>query len=123
MLFSRRTALAAGFAAPFFVRSRHSAADSFAACRDRLAALFPNSLDAARALGGVCGEDCSAETLLDRLCETPGGRGQLASASPDELRAAIDAKIRADYRQGRTRRIEGWMLSETETRLFAIIAA
>lgn len=122
-MFSRRTALAAGLAAPFFARSRRSAAaDSFVACRDRLAALFPNSLDAARALGKVCSEGCSAETLLDRLCDA-GSREELASASLDELRAAIDAKIRADYRQGRTRRIEGWMLSETETRLFAIVAA
>ena len=41
----------------------------------------------------------------------------------DELRVAIATKIRADYVHGRTRRVDGWVLSETETRLFAIIAA
>lgn len=92
-------------------------------CRDRLARLFPNSLDAARALGRACGDGSNPETLLDRLCDTPEARRRLASAPIRELRVAMETKIRADYTHGRTRRIDGWVLSETETRLFAIIAA
>jgi hypothetical protein len=123
-LFSRRTALAAGFAAPFFIRSRRSfAADSFVACRDRLAGLFPNSLTAARALGKVCGDGRDAAALLDSLCDGPGGRLHVANAPLGELRKAMEMRIRADFMHGRTRRIDGWMLSETETRLYAIIAA
>ena len=123
-MFSRRAALAAGFAALFFLRCRPaSAKDSFAACRDRLARLFPNSLDAARALGRACGDGSNPETLLDGLCDTPEARRRLASVPLGELRVAMESKIRADYTHGRTRRIDGWVLSETETRLFAIIAA
>jgi hypothetical protein len=123
-LFSRRVALAGGFAAPFLLRSQPSLAkDSSAACQNQLARLFPNSLDAARALGKACGDGRGLDSLLDGLCETPEERRHLVSAPLDELRVAIEKRIRADYVYGRTRRIDGWVLSETETRLFAIVAA
>jgi len=123
-LVTRRAALAGGLAAPFLLRARRSfAEDSFAACRGQLAQLFPNSLDAARALGQACGVGSNPESLLDRLCETPDGRRRLASAPLDELRRTMERKIHADYVYGHTRRIDGWVLSETETRIFAIIGA
>jgi hypothetical protein len=61
-------------------------------------------------------------TLIQALCPRAEERHRLAVASVDELRAMLDAKIRADFTEGRTRRIDGWVLSETETRLFAILA-
>lgn len=35
----------------------------------------------------------------------------------------LDARIRRDFSEGRTRLIDGWVLSETEARLFAILAS
>lgn len=123
LLFSRRNVLAAGLAAPFLASGRPSAAaDPIAACQANLARLFPNSLDAARALGARCGGDEPVATLLDRLCEGPDDRERLACAPTEDLAAMLDARIRSDFAQGRTRRIDGWVLSETETRLFAILA-
>lgn len=123
-MFSRRTALAGGLAAPLLFRSSPSLAkDSCAASQEQFARLFPNSLAAARALGRECGNGRGLDTLLDGLCQTSQERKRLASVPLDELRVAIATKIRADYVHGRTRRVDGWVLSETETRLFAIIAA
>jgi hypothetical protein len=125
VLFSRRSALASGLAAAVLAQARVAAADETAAlCRASLATLFPNSLNAARALGHLCRENGqTAETLLLQLCETPEERWRLACAPTDEIRATIEAKIRADYVSGRVRRIDGWVLSRTETWIFALLAA
>jgi hypothetical protein len=122
-VFSRRNVLAASAAAPFLASSRQpSADDALSACRASLARLFPNSLDHARALGRACGAVVQdAVAPLDGLCRERDHRW-IADAPLETLRAEIDAQIRADYAQGRTRRVDGWMLSLTETRLFAILA-
>jgi len=98
------------------------AADPLAACRANLARLFPNSLQAVRALGARCGDGRPAEALLDALCDKVVNRDRLACGPSDDLRAIFDARIRADFAQGRTRRIDGWVLSETEVRLYAVLA-
>jgi hypothetical protein len=122
-LLSRRNVLAAGLATPFVTQAHPSAAaDPIAACRASLARLFPNSIDAVRALGAACHQGDDAATLIHALCPRADERRRLAAASVDELGAMLDAKIRADFTDGRTRRIDGWVLSETETRLFAILA-
>lgn len=121
-MLSRRNVLAAGLAAPLLTQAHASAADPVAACRASLARLFPNSIDAARALGAACHHDGDVATLIHALCPSADERRQLAAGSVDELRAMLDTKIRADFTEGRTRRIDGWVLSETETRLYAILA-
>jgi hypothetical protein len=124
-LFSRRKVLAASAAVPFLIDpTKASAEDTLAACRASLARLFPNSLDQARALGRICGAGGQdAEALLDQICDETLDRRRLAGARPEALRAAISERIRADYAHGRTHRIDGWVLSRTETRIFAILAS
>ena len=122
-MFSRRKVIAAGLAAPVLASTIPlAAADTVAACRANLARLFPNSLDAARALGARCGTGEPIAALLDGLCETADDRQRIAYGSAEDVGAMLHAKIRADFALGRTRRIDGWVLSETETRLFAILA-
>jgi hypothetical protein len=116
--------LAASAAAPFLAHpTRAPADDTLAACRASLARLFPNSLDQARALGRICGAGVQdAEALLDQICDEALDRRRLAGAPREALRAAIGERIRADYAHGRTHRIDGWVLSRTEARIFAILA-
>jgi hypothetical protein len=122
-LFSRRNVIAAGLAVPLLASARTAdATDSVAACRANLARLFPRSLDAARKLGARCGDGQPLTALLDRLCETAADRERLACGPADDLGAMLGARIRADFTLGRTRRVDGWVLSETEARLFAILA-
>lgn len=124
-MFSRRNVLTAGLAAPLLASAPArplSAADTVGACRANLARLFPNSLDAARALGARCANGQPLAALLEGLCETAADRERLARGPVKDVRAMLDAKIRADFISGRTRRIDGWVLSETETRLFAFLA-
>ena len=124
LLFSRRSVLAAGLSAPLLASPRSaSAGDSVAACRANLARLFPNSLHAARAIGARCADGQPAATLLERLCGSTAQRERLARLPADELRAILDARIRQDFTEGRTRLVDGWVLAETEARLYAILAS
>ncbi|HEX2116842.1 MAG TPA: hypothetical protein VHM01_20750 [Alphaproteobacteria bacterium] len=124
MILSRRKVLAASAAALFLTRpSKASTEDTLVACRASLARLFPNSLGQARALGRICGADTQgAEALLDQICQETLDRRRLVGAPLEALRAAIGERIRVDYAHGRTRRIDGWVLSQTEIRIFAILA-
>lgn len=65
----------------------------------------------------------SPELLLQQICPSPEERRCLTCGPADEVRAMIDSKIRADYAHGRARPISGWVLSQTEIRLFAILAS
>jgi hypothetical protein len=124
ILFSRRIVLAAGLAAPVIASARPvSASDSVAACRATLARLFPNSLADARAIGARCADGQPAAVLIDRLCGSAAVREHLARGPAEEVRTMLDARIRRDFSEGRTRLIDGWVLSETEARLFAILAS
>jgi hypothetical protein len=120
--------LAGSFAAPFFAdRTLPIASSRIGAeltCRAAIDRIFPTSRDAARELAAMCGT-CGqpAPDLIDALCSKSGDRETLASGSQERVRALLDGKIRADFRAGRTRRVDGWVLSETEIRLFSIVAA
>jgi hypothetical protein len=47
---------------------------------------------------------------------------ELASSDPQALRQSIRQRHREDFRAGRTRLLSGWVLSETELRLCALVA-
>ncbi len=86
--------------------------------------MFGTSLDAARTIAASCASRPDPlSDLIDALCSDAGARETLANGSPDQVRALLDEKIRKDFRAGRVRRIDGWVLSETEIRLFSIAAA
>jgi hypothetical protein len=127
-VFTRRRMLAGSLAAPFFAEHKGSRASNdletdLACCRN-IRLIFRTSLDAARELAAACGA-CRQppSALLDALCTEPGDRERLACGSFGQVRALLSGKILADYRDGRVRRVDGWVLSETEIRLFAIVAA
>ena len=94
---------------------------------ERLAALFPHARASARALGIACRRAgaCAGtpQVLAEQVCADPAERHRLTRCSVEELQAWIDARIRADFTEGRIVRVEGWMLSETEARLYALVAA
>lgn len=120
--------LAGGIAASFFAdtafarASEHCASDL--ACRASIRRMFSTSLDAAQTIAASCaGRPEPIPVLIDALCNEAGARETLASGSPEQIRALLEAKIRKDFRAGRVRRVDGWVLSETEIRLFSIAAA
>ena len=65
----------------------------------------------------------SVSQLLDRLAgEERATWEELAAAGSDALIERIHARHRADFEAGRLRRVRGWMLSETEANLCALVA-
>lgn len=52
----------------------------------------------------------------------PGGYGVLATAGDAELRTLLAELSSADFGEGRTVRLRGWVLSETEAKLCALAA-
>lgn len=128
-MFSRRQIMAGALVAPFFpagLTSAHDAVSDTAACCARLARLFPESLDAARGLGVLC-RTCdqpsvSRTDLLDALCPDPSTCALVAHGPDDVIRRWADAKIRTDFAEGRVVRVNGWVFSETEIRLFSLLA-
>jgi hypothetical protein len=46
--------------------------------------------------------------------------GEAAARDPLRLRRALALRTRRDFAEGRTVRVEGWILSRTEARLYAI---
>jgi hypothetical protein len=48
--------------------------------------------------------------------------GTNAPTSAREASRAVAARIRSDYAAGRTVRVDGWVLSRTEARLYALVA-
>jgi hypothetical protein len=120
--------LAGGLAASFFAdtaiarASEHCTSDL--ACRASVRRMFSTSLDAARTISESCaGRPEPLPTLIDALCCDAGARETLANGSPEQVRAFLGEKIQKDFRAGRVRRVDGWVLSETEIRLFSIAAA
>jgi len=93
---------------------------------DRLAGLFSDRASARavgraslRALGG----DRSASALVDEVAAAlPDGRRTIAGASEDDLRELLAARVRDDFGSGRIVDVQGWQLSSTEVRLYAIAA-
>lgn len=56
------------------------------------------------------------DVLLERLGVTAGAAGSL------RLLSSLDAQVAEDYGSGRTVRIDGWVLSQTEGRAAALVS-
>jgi hypothetical protein len=109
-------------------------ASALGACsgRDSLRAAlldFYAERDSARALGAEYlrrfPDEDDDTILLERLT---GGAAraseweELAASDPDALRESIRERHREDFSAGRTLLLSGWVLSETELRLCALVA-
>jgi len=87
-----------------------------------LSRLFGDA-DAVRAVGTVC-RGCAGQPTVGALAADLGTAvGDLATLDPAVLRRRVDHRVRADFGAGRTVSVDGWVLSRTETRLYALIAA
>ena len=90
----------------------------------RVAGIFTRSGSAARvgrAYLRAHPDEASLNRLLERLAAGwPGGAAQIERLSDAQLRRRLRRKIRADFAAGRTVRVQGWVLAESEARLFGV---
>lgn len=82
--------------------------------------IFSNP-QSARRLGASC---CAHEGYISQniLVQSVFGaeRHRLATASHAEVRDWLHARIRQDFADGRTVTVGGWVLSETETKVYML---
>ncbi len=61
--------------------------------------------------------------LVDSICSGLGKNWRKGlKLLPEELRMSIRQRVRMDFGDGRTVMVRGWILSETEARLCALVA-
>ncbi|MGH2732357.1 MAG: hypothetical protein ACRDJG_05390 [Actinomycetota bacterium] len=70
-----------------------------------------------RAVPGEATPGLLASLVADRL---EAGRRALHTAGDEELRRLLAAGVLADFEEGRTVELDGWVLSKTEARLCAL---
>ena len=79
--------------------------------------------ESARAVGNayLCTNPCDADrAVLERaLCGSNPCNKQFIDQPG--LRAAVMSQVRSDYELGRVANVEGWILSQTEARLCALV--
>lgn len=91
---------------------------------DRLTGIFGQKRSA-RAIGRAylrhAPEAADPEFLIDAICGTDANLHRLAGHGDEiSLEAALRDRIRQDFADGRTVRVDGWMLSQTEASLCAL---
>ena len=91
---------------------------------ERLAGLLAHR-DSARVVGKAYLDHVPGESSVSRLVERisadlPEGRRTVLDASDDELRTLLAASIRSDFEDDRIVEVDGWVLSPTEARLYAL---
>jgi hypothetical protein len=122
---SRRDALgmiAAAAAAPVSLVS--ASIMSAATAETAVLAVFRNRAAAGHAGRVVLASlpaPASRATLLAAILDVLAPGGALPVGT-DAIRARISERIRADFAAGRTRTVDGWLLSVTETHLYALAA-
>lgn len=75
-----------------------------------------------RALGRAYLAASASPPALDALVASLWPSRLGPAASVPALRAALAARSRADFAAGRTVSVDGWLLSQSESRLFALTA-
>jgi hypothetical protein len=90
----------------------------------RLAELLTHR-DSARVVGKAYLERVPAEASASRLVDQvaaalPAGHRALREASDADLRSLLEARIRADFEDGKVVDVDGWVLAPTEARLYAL---
>ena len=82
---------------------------------------YSSASQVAEAYWKIASEERDAATLTSRLCERTG-----TDCPASQPRAVMQTRLRDcitdDFREGRTVTVEGWVLSETEARLCALVA-
>jgi|GEM_PF-6839733 len=64
-----------------------------------------------------------APTLINHLCQgCDQGVTSLTAMHDRELRNWLDQRQKQDFAQGKTVRVQGWVLSQTEVELYALLA-
>jgi len=95
-----------------------------------------STADVARDLARLAGDPASARVLGLIYLDSAAGRadaeyldeivvGNLSgarAADPQRLRELVGARIRRDWADGDTVRLDGWVLARTEVRLCALVA-
>jgi len=67
--------------------------------------------------------EADVSLLVDLICSSTANlRSQVAYANKREVRALLSHQHRQDFERGRMVNVRGWMLSETEARLCALVA-
>jgi hypothetical protein len=92
----------------------------------RLAGVFADRASAA-ALGRRYLRAHPAAASVDRLCDgvvarLADGRRAIAEADEDGLRRLLAGAVREDFASDRVIDVDGWVLSATEARLYALAA-
>jgi hypothetical protein len=67
--------------------------------------------------------EADVDRLVDLICLCrPERRAELARAKVERLREVLKLQQREDFRYSRIVKVHGWILSETEARLCALVA-
>ncbi len=88
---------------------------------ERLAGLLKHP-ESARPIGEAYLALAPHEASTARLVSLVAAGAAAESASDSELRRLVAAGVRDDFSAGRTAEVDGWVLSLTEARLFALVA-
>lgn len=103
----------------------HGGAADRASLNDMIMSLFGDRRAAAtvgRAYLAQRPEERNAPRLLARVLETDSGASAMPSLAAADLHAWLRQRSRADFAAGRTVWVEGWLLAQTEARLYALAA-
>jgi hypothetical protein len=87
---------------------------------DALSRLFTDG-DAIRGVGRVCRGCVDVPTVGAVAGDLGTTVGNLATLDRATLRRRVDRRIRADFAAGRVVSVDGWVLSRTEARLYALV--
>lgn len=62
------------------------------------------------------------DTLLAAIDSALGGEIEAANSDPQRMLTALQHAVRAEYLSGESVNVQGWVLSVTETRVYAVLA-
>lgn len=88
--------------------------------------LFPTSGRDAALVGAACRRGLGGSAARDAfrtLCPTGTDEAAFAAASDERARRWFAGAVARDYEQGRTVRVDGWLLSEREAAALMLVAA